>query len=265
MPLNPFEIPKSLSCSELFGGVSNCDTELISGSLRLSIFSQSHRGAKGGDICYVGRCSNGIISRILLADVLGHGDVVSGISEKVYRLLLAHMNSVDNSQILMKLNEHLQTDGYQSITSALIFTHVRDESKYYIASAGHPQAYIFRSATGVWSPIVITGEGVANLPLGATIETSYSEYIMDAVLGDRIFLYTDGLIEVSSPSGTVLGIDGAIEQLSGSDDMPIEILKANLIDHIRAYSRNPENSAWIDDVTVILAELGPPTGADAAA
>jgi serine phosphatase RsbU (regulator of sigma subunit) len=45
----------------------------------------------GGDIYYFGVCKGDTISRLAIADVTGHGEAVSEISQYVYDSLKAHM------------------------------------------------------------------------------------------------------------------------------------------------------------------------------
>jgi serine phosphatase RsbU (regulator of sigma subunit) len=45
----------------------------------------------GGDIYYFGVCKGDTITRLAIADVTGHGEAVSEISQYVYDSLKAHM------------------------------------------------------------------------------------------------------------------------------------------------------------------------------
>lgn len=71
-----------LKCSEIRGGNKEADTEVSAGSLTASLFSSSADGGKGGDIYYLGVCGQETITRIAVADVVGHGKVVSELHKK---------------------------------------------------------------------------------------------------------------------------------------------------------------------------------------
>ena len=92
---SPFPIANSqgrLECRELWGGIQNKDMEISAGSVNGSIYSvPCCKGGKGGDIYYFGVCKGGTISRLAIADVTGHGEAVSEISQYVYDTLKAHM------------------------------------------------------------------------------------------------------------------------------------------------------------------------------
>jgi sigma-B regulation protein RsbU (phosphoserine phosphatase) len=81
-----------LECKELWGGIRNRDIEISAGKVIGSIYSEPcGEGGKGGDIYYFGVCKGDIITRLAVADVTGHGEAVSEISQYVYDTLKAHM------------------------------------------------------------------------------------------------------------------------------------------------------------------------------
>ena len=81
-----------LECRELWGGIHNQDIEVSAGKIIGSIYSAPcGEGGKGGDIYYFGVCKGDTISRLAIADVTGHGEAVSKISQYVYDTLKAHM------------------------------------------------------------------------------------------------------------------------------------------------------------------------------
>jgi hypothetical protein len=81
-----------LECKELWGGIHNQNIEVSAGKVIGSIFSSPcGEVGKGGDIYYFGVCRGDAISRIAIADVTGHGEAVSEISQYVYNTLKANM------------------------------------------------------------------------------------------------------------------------------------------------------------------------------
>jgi sigma-B regulation protein RsbU (phosphoserine phosphatase) len=81
-----------LECKEIWGGIRNQDSEVSAGKIIGSIYSAPCcQGGRGGDIYYFGVCKDGIISRLAIADVTGHGEEVSEISQYVYESLKAHI------------------------------------------------------------------------------------------------------------------------------------------------------------------------------
>jgi hypothetical protein len=80
-----------LECKEIWGGIRNRDIEISAGKVIGSIYSTSSEGGMGGDIYYFGVCKSDTITRLAIADVTGHGEAVSEISQYVYDSLKAHM------------------------------------------------------------------------------------------------------------------------------------------------------------------------------
>ena len=80
-----------LECGGIWGGIQNRDIEVAAGKFIGSIYSRPSEGGKGGDIYYLGVCKGDVISRLAIADVTGHGESVSEISQYVYESLKAHI------------------------------------------------------------------------------------------------------------------------------------------------------------------------------
>jgi hypothetical protein len=91
---SPFPIADAhgrLECKEIWGGIRNRDIEVSAGKVLGSIYSTSSEGNMGGDIYFFGVCKGDTITRLAIADVTGHGEAVSEISQYVYDSLKAHM------------------------------------------------------------------------------------------------------------------------------------------------------------------------------
>ena len=80
-----------LECQGLWGGIRNRDIEVSAGKVIGSIYSAASEGGKGGDIYYFGVCKSGVITRLAIADVVGHGEEVSEVGQYVYESLKANM------------------------------------------------------------------------------------------------------------------------------------------------------------------------------
>jgi len=80
-----------LECKGIWGGISNRDIEVSAGKVIGSIYSMPSEGGRGGDIYYFGVCQGDIITRLAIADVTGHGETVSEVSQYIYDVLKAHM------------------------------------------------------------------------------------------------------------------------------------------------------------------------------
>src|SRR6187402_1776010 len=67
-----------MQCMEVWGGNQAFDSSLALPGLDAWVYSRPYgQSAIGGDVYYVSSCATGRIMRLLLADVSGHGAVVS--------------------------------------------------------------------------------------------------------------------------------------------------------------------------------------------
>ena len=59
----------------------------------------------GGDLYYVSACDKRLLSRVVLADVAGHGEAVGGISTRLRTLVKKYINTFDQSALMREINE----------------------------------------------------------------------------------------------------------------------------------------------------------------
>ena len=63
-----------MQCMEVWGGNQTADSGVIMAGLDAWVYSKPFGGADGGgDVYYVSSCATGRITRLLVADVSGHG------------------------------------------------------------------------------------------------------------------------------------------------------------------------------------------------
>jgi len=90
-PIEDSEPSQRLKCSGILGGIRNRDVEITAGRVIASIYSLACCGGKGGDMYYFGACKGDLITRLAVADVVGHGEAVTELSQCVYEALKDHM------------------------------------------------------------------------------------------------------------------------------------------------------------------------------
>src|ERR1043165_8396643 len=68
---------RSLKCLEVWGGNGAVEETLELPGLSVWLHSMPlHNASGGGDVYYLSSCSHGVIARVALADVSGHGECV---------------------------------------------------------------------------------------------------------------------------------------------------------------------------------------------
>src|SRR5262245_1049809 len=97
--------PRALRCMEIQGGNTPVEMSLDMPGLDLWISSHPHEDAsEGGDVHYVSLCGGGIVTRLILADVSGHGATVGDLSRALRGLMRKHINSKSQTRLVQELN-----------------------------------------------------------------------------------------------------------------------------------------------------------------
>lgn len=225
----PSENTHTLRCLEVWGGSDSADHAASVPGLDISVRSRPLGGDAGGDLYLISSCSSGLITRMLLADVSGHGEQVAEFSRQLRTAMHKSINTIDQSKLARALNEAFeQIGGGEKFATALLMTYYAPLEHLIIVNAGHPPPLLSRAGSGSWEPIdlkhadVIRSEdndlrvGFKNLPLGIVGSTNYEQFAIRVHPGDRVVAYTDAFSEARDPaSGEILGIAGLAALLDG--------------------------------------------------
>ena len=185
--------------------------------LDLWVFSRPFHGElQGGDVYYVTLCGGGVITRIVVADVSGHGSLVAEFSTSLRGLLRKNINQKSQKRLVERLNRQFtEMAGMQRFATALVITYLASRDRLSVCNAGHPQPLFYRAGEGTWSLLsheLIDHDGAANLPLGLDDQTSYQTFDVELGRGDLLAFYTDALSEAADPAGKLLGEAGLLRR-----------------------------------------------------
>ncbi len=242
-----------LVCSEIWGGIKNEDIDAVSAALHASLFSSSCKGGKGGDIYYLSVCAHEVVTRIAIADVTGHGESVSNVSQWLFDSLQEHMSNAQENIVLEDVNRVAAEAGLSAMTTAVVVGVYRNEYMAYFVYAGHPPAMICKRNLKRWRRIIGPRNAAeANLPLGVEADTRYSLQRVSLQKGDRLFLYSDGVIETPGRNGTQFGEDGLRKVLQNSVGKSLSAMKSSVLSALREYAGG---SLRHDDVTLMAIEI----------
>jgi serine phosphatase RsbU (regulator of sigma subunit) len=240
---------------EVWGG-----NRLTKGSIQFSgldawVYCKPHgQAAKGGDVIYASNCATGRITRLLLADVAGHGRAVAATAADLRLLMRRFVNRLDQTELVRLLNQQFASLSRSAVfATAIVTTFFAPTRRLLICNAGHPRPLLYRAATREWS--LLSDEaahppaGPRNLPLGILSVSDYDQFDIELQEGDCVLGYTDALVESQDADGEALGEAGLLRilQLLGDVDPPAII--TTLLDEIA--DRYPENLST-DDVTVLV-------------
>ena len=112
------------------------------------------------------------------------------------------------------------------------------------SSAGHLDPYVYRARTRRLEALSSWG-----FPLGVKRREPFTEHAVDFDAGDRLILYSDGLIEAIDDDGDPFGFDRFEKTILACGHMDAEDIKKALLNSIRKFTRNrpPE-----DDQTLVV-------------
>jgi len=244
-----------LQCAEIWGGIEKEKADVASPGIIASLFASSGRGTKGGDIYYLTLCNSTNITRMVIADIAGHGEIVSEVSQSLFQTLKKYVDNLDGGNILADLNQEAIARGINAITTAAIATYYRHDRSFSFVYAGHPPILFKRKDKDGWQEARVRCEKVdrlTNIPLGVEREASY---LQDSVIlgkGDRLLMYTDGLLETSSANGEPFGMQRLLEILDEHGNKPLEELRDITINRLYEYAGNKLDH---DDVTLLYIEI----------
>ena len=245
--------PHRIPCGAIRGGIQPVTLDAYTKGVNAALYSNASGGSHGGDIYYMSVCSQDLRTRMLVADVRGHGEQVSGISSWIYESLQDRMNSIDCAGVLWDLNQMVHRRGSAAITTAAVVSHDIDSTALYYSYAGHPPILMRRPGRR-WSPLILQAEsGQANLPLGMFPSVRYDQAEVRVQAGDRLLLYTDGLSEAMSPeSDEEFGETEltALLEAEGNDDLAG--VRDALVAGVTAFSGG---SLLKDDCTLMVVEV----------
>ena len=184
---------------------------------------------------------------VAVGDVSGHGIGAALLMASARAGLRAIIGQEeDTAKIFERLNDQLERDTEVERFMTLFTCRIdRKEGVFSFVNAGHDAPCVYRAATGEVEELGSTG-----LPLGMFPGMSYNQKSVEGLnSGDIVMFTTDGVWEVNSPDGTMLGKPDLIEILQRHAALPAEeITRAVLADVAEFTAGAPPN----DDVTIVV-------------
>lgn len=250
---------RTLACGEVFGGNEPVHTAIELPGLHGVLYSHPCHGARGGDVHYLSVCGSGLLARVCIADVLGHGEVVAQVSAQMHAHLRRSVDVIDERRVFREMDRRLQNIGVRAMTTAALLTYYPPSRRLTVSYAGHPPAWKFSSLERRWTRLSVAAEGRAgvpmNLPLGTGFESGYGRARQRVDLGDRLVVVTDGVLEAPSPSGDDFGTDGVERVLADTTLLSPESLVRAMLDALAGHTG--ASTPVHDDATIFVGEIVP--------
>ncbi len=247
--------PKRMQCMEVWGGNHAVDTGVIMAGLDAWLYSRPHgEGAAGGDIHYVSSCAAGMITKLLIADVSGHGPAVSDVAMHLRKLMRRYINYHDQTKFIREIDREFadlkRTPG--SFATAVAITFESVGNRFTMCNAGHPPPLRYSARRRRWNAMdrpADAQDSLANIPLGIETDVCYSEVKTNLDVGDLVLCYTDSLTESRRADGELLGVEGMLRILGELDVTDLPQIIPTLLEKIE---QTRAGNLSEDDVTALL-------------
>jgi phosphoserine phosphatase RsbU/P len=240
----------TMRCMEIRGGSHAVEESVSTPGLDAWVYSLPFEGAdRGGDLHYLTVCGGGVITRLLVADVSGHGASVAEFSTSLRTLLRNNINTKSQTQLVRALNREFSALAQMSrFATAVIATYLATTRELTVCNAGHPRPLRYSAETGEWSFLDRRESVPGNLPLGLDDESAYHQFALPLGSGDLVLVYTDAITEATDASGRLLGEDGLIAMARGLDPTLPSSIGPMLL---AAVTHHRDGRPADDDVTLV--------------
>jgi sigma-B regulation protein RsbU (phosphoserine phosphatase) len=181
---------------------------------------------------------------LLIADVSGHGVPAALIASMVKMAATSQWDQAAHpARLLAGMNDALcgNTQG-QYVTAAFVYLDAPARELRY-AAAGHPAMLLLRE--GRVMEIVENG-----LLLAAAKGATYTEKSMPLERGDRLLLYTDGLLEAKNAAGRLFGEESLAATLRDTAALAPAAAVERIIAEVQQWAISQE-----DDLTALVCDF----------
>lgn len=181
---------------------------------------------------------------LLIADVSGHGVPAALIASMVKMAATSQRaQAADPAALLAGMNAALcgNTQG-QYVTAAYAYLDA-EGGKLHYSAAGHPAMLLLRNG----AVTEITENGML---LAAVDGALYDSKVLTLQPGDRLLLYTDGLLEARNSDGKLFGEAALSTEFKNTGHLPPAGAAARLTDAVQQWAKSQD-----DDLTVLVCDF----------
>jgi PAS domain S-box-containing protein len=211
--------------------------------------------AVGGDIINFPRNPDDALL-FFVGDVCGHG-----VQAAFYTVLLKYITAqaglgYDGSpqQLLDTVNQQISAHLRNGFITGLAghFGAVQPDGsrQLYVSHCGHPHLLILRAKAGQAEVIKLPNAMVMGLPGGSAAETVQ----VPLQPGDRVYTFTDGIIEASDASGAEFGLDRIARSVEASAPQALDKSLDLIYEQVAQFTGSSEQQ---DDITLLAFEVEP--------
>jgi serine phosphatase RsbU (regulator of sigma subunit) len=216
------------------------------GGFEIAAYSLSAREVGGDfyDFIDMGEDRVGMV----IGDVTGKsvsGALVMSASRSVFRMLSEENLGV--GEIMVRANRRTKKDIKPGMFVALLYAVLDAKDRTLsLCSAGQTQPIHWSSTANDSKLIETLGD---NFPLGILDDADYQETRLHLEPGDKVVLYTDGIVEAMNEKEEIFGFERLLETVQEAYSLNANALLKKILDKVDAFAGE---AAQHDDLTVIV-------------
>jgi serine phosphatase RsbU (regulator of sigma subunit) len=189
----------------------------------------------------------------LIADVSGHG-LPAALIASMLKIALSTQSSQASqpAQVLNGLNHMLHGKFRRHfVTAAYLYVDLERNIVRY-GGAGHPAILLWSKLQGAVSKLEENG-----LFLGPFAEATYTSIELPISAGDRLFLYTDGVLECMTEAEEEFGAVRLKQFIESNANRSADGLLDALIGVLWTWAGHAPGTALTDDITLVAIDILP--------
>lgn len=189
---------------------------------------------------------------IVVADVAGHGVPAALVASMVKVAVAAQMGmGAEPGKVIAGLNSTLCHQAQDQYATAVYLVLDQDRRMGCYSAAGHPPFILWRRANRTLLELKESG-----LLLGVRPGEEYAQTEFSLETGDRLLLYTDGVVEAVNARGEPFGEARLGDFITTHQDVPAEQFAQRLLDEVLGWPENGSVRAQADDITLLVIDIG---------
>lgn len=204
--------------------------------------------ALGGDFLDIFKIGKDHVG-LYIADVSGHG--VSASMLTVFLRSTFNKFTLSPAEALEELYREFNKNNFDGNVYITVFYAILDLKQYKItySNAGHNVP-----------PVIFSKDRfdllrIPGIPISSWMDTpGFAEKSMELLKGDKLFFYTDGVVEIRNHAGEQFGEERLLDALLNESGEPVSTLN-KIIDNACEFASIKSFDEIMDDITMALLEI----------
>jgi sigma-B regulation protein RsbU (phosphoserine phosphatase) len=148
-----------------------------------------------------------------------------------------------------EITEILGSDQYLGLYFSAFYIIMDENKRLFFCNAGHQRSYLLRRDRKKIASLNTEGFLVG---ITSDERAQYQTKTINAESGDKIVLYTDGIVEARDAGGDEFGVDRIIKNISKNYSMSGEKMLNSITDDLKSFTNIDDMK---DDATLIVIDI----------